>query len=131
MATRSPAKQSKPKPTTALEDTPAFEPVRIGRKKRTPDDRVVLFYLEDDQGEEVPYSIPRKVAPALVFEFVRLSREEGDVVATYRVLQRLLGPEAYTAFEQSEDIDADAMEQISAAVMHHLTGKVEEAGKAG
>jgi hypothetical protein len=105
--------------------------VRVGKKKRSAEDLVTLFYLEDEVGGEVAYSIPRKVAPAVVLEYVRLTREEGDVVATMRILQRLLGPDAYKAFEQSDDIDETAMAAITAAVMQHLTGGVEEAGKAG
>jgi hypothetical protein len=102
-------------------DATGFTPIRITAKKtKTKDPGVPLFYLGD-----VEYRVPAKPPSSAVLEFVRLSREEGEMVAAQRVLERLLGPEAYKAVEQSDDLEPEDLEQILRALIQHLAGPPE------
>jgi hypothetical protein len=121
MATRTPAKRSTPAKTA--EPAP-FEPVRIGRKTKPADDGIVLFYLDDQ-----PYRIPSRVSQGMTLEYLRLARTLGESAAAQRILERLLGPEAYEALEQSDDVGPDEMDQILRAVTHHIAGPADESGK--
>jgi len=113
-----------PRTSTAPKATDAvgFTPIRIGKKHADaePDPGVALFYLDDTE-----YRIPSTVPQGVVLEFLRLSRTEGELVAAQRILERLLGPAAYLALEQSDDVDDDALEQILKAVIHHIAGPPE------
>jgi hypothetical protein len=119
MTTRTPAKRAKPQAS----ETAAFEPIRISRKAKK-DDGIVLFYLDDQ-----PYTIPSRVSQGTALEFLRLARTMGEDAAAQRVLERLLGPDAYRELEQSDDIDGEAMEQILRAVVHHIAGPADDGGK--
>lgn len=124
MATRtSPAKR------TQVEPAAPFEPIRIGRKKKTADPGVVLFYLTGDDGEDIPYTIPSKVPTGLTLEFLRLARTMGENAAAQRLLERLLGPAAYEALEQSAEVGDEELAQIIEAAVSHLAGPVDESGK--
>ncbi|MFC8447674.1 hypothetical protein [Kitasatospora sp. NPDC057223] len=128
-ATRTnPAKRTLPKPAGAAKPAP-FEPVRIGRKKRAADEGVPLFYLTGDDGEDIEYRIPSKVPTSLSLEYLRLARTMGENAAAQRVLERLLGPDAYRALEQSDEVDDDDMLHILQAVVAHVAGPVDESGK--
>lgn len=125
-ARTSPAKRTRPEAPGA---TAPFEPVRIGRKSKTTDPGIVLFYLTGDDGEDVPYRIPAKVPTGLTLEFLRLARTMGENAAAQRLLERLLGSEAYLALEQSDEVGEDELQQIVDAAITHLAGPVDESGK--
>lgn len=127
-ARTSPAKRTRPEPADSSPAAP-FEPVRIGRKKKPADPGIVLFYLTGDDGEDVPYSIPSKVPTGLTLEFLRLARTMGENAAAQRLLERLLGSEAYLALEQSDEVGEDELQQIVDAAITHLAGPVDESGK--
>jgi hypothetical protein len=112
-----------PEPTADIVTAGGFEPVRITTKTKAADPGVVLFYIDD-----IPYSIPSRVPQSIVLEFLRLSRTDGEMIAGQRLLERLLGADAYMAMEQSDQIDDDALEQIMTAAIHHIAG-VGESGK--
>lgn len=115
-------KTAPPKPDIVT--TAGFEPVRITTKTtKTVDAGVPLFYLDD-----VEYRVPGKVSRSVVLEFLRLSRTDGELIAAQRVLERLLGPTAYQALEQSDEVDDDTLEKIMRAVIHHISG-TGESGK--
>ncbi|MGW6912592.1 hypothetical protein ACWGB8_02020 [Kitasatospora sp. NPDC054939] len=114
----------KPKPTPVVEPTP-FEPIRIKSKTKEPgDNQVVLFYIDDR-----PFSVPSRVSQGMTLEYLRLARTMGESAAAQRILERLLGPEAYAEVEQSDDIDDEALEQILAAVTSLLVGPPDAEGK--
>ncbi|MFG3051906.1 hypothetical protein ACGFZP_13275 [Kitasatospora sp. NPDC048239] len=121
MATRTPTKRPTKAPVTA--ESAPFEPVRIGRKARPTDDGIVLFYLDDQ-----PYRIPARISQGMTLEYLRLARTLGESAAAQRILERLLGPEAYEALEQSDDVREEEMDQILRAVTHHIAGP-EDSGK--
>lgn len=119
MATRTSPKRPRPPA-----DTPqAFEPVRITTKPKTGTDRVVLFYLDD-----IPYSAPAKVSQGMTLEYLRLARTDGSNAAAQRMLERILGAEAYARVEQSDDIGEEELDQILAAVTSLLVGPADAEG---
>jgi hypothetical protein len=65
----------------------------------------------------------------MTLEYLRLARTLGESAAAQRILERLLGPEAYEALEQSDDVGPDEMDQILRAVTHHIAGPADESGK--
>lgn len=105
--------------TTAAE----FTPIRITSGRKT-DPGIPLFVLDD-----VEYCIPSKVPPPVVLEFLRLQRTHGDDFAAQRLLERLLGPEAYTVLEQSDAVTDEHFDQIIRAAVTHVAGETEP-GKA-
>lgn len=118
------AKTAKPRPKTAA--PAAFEPIRIGRSKAADDDPgMPLFVLDDADGNEVEYRIPTKVSRSVVLEFMRVARTEGEMGAAQRALERLLGPDAYKALEQSDEVTDEDLEQIFRAVIQHIAGVTE------
>ncbi|GAA0705388.1 hypothetical protein GCM10010193_70570 [Kitasatospora atroaurantiaca] len=125
----SPAKRTLPKPADAPKPAASFEPIRVGRKKKPADEGVPLFYLTGDDGEEIEYRIPSKVPTSLSLEYLRLARTMGENAAAQRMLERLLGLDAYLALEQSNEVDEDDMESILQAVISHVAGPVDESGK--
>ena len=128
MATTNTVKRTRSAPADPA-PAAAFEPVRIGRKKKPADPGVVLFYLTGDDGKDVAYRIPSKVPTGLTLEFLRLARTMGEDAAAQRLLERLLGSEAYQALEQSDEVGEDELEQIIRAAITHLAGPVDESGK--
>jgi hypothetical protein len=97
----------------------SFEPVRITTSRSA--DTVPLFYIDDTE-----YRVPAKVPQTVVLEFLRLQRTQGDDFAAQRLLERLLGPEAYEALEQSGDIDDEQFEQVMRAAVAHVAGPAEQ-----
>jgi hypothetical protein len=127
MAATSRTKPAKRIPSSDRPAEPApFEPVRIVTKTAEPaeDDSIPLYYLDD-----VEYRIPKRISQGVTLEFLRLQRTQGASVAVQRILERLLGNAAYETLEQSDDVTDEQLEQICAAVVHHVAGPVEESGK--
>lgn len=122
MATRTPAKRT-PKPTPTPPPS-TFEPLRIGATGHTTDPGVPLFYLSDTE-----YRIPTRVPQGAVLEFLRLQRTEGEMAAGQRLLERLLGTDAYTALEQSDEVTDEHLRHILQLVVNHAAGVVVEPGK--
>jgi hypothetical protein len=129
MATRtSPAKRTdrpKPKAKPADTDIPALEPLRITTRTATEADTVPLFYIDGTE-----YRVPKRVPRGITLEFIRLERTLGEDAAVQRLLERLLGPSAYEALEQCDEIGDEEMEQIAKLVVAHAAGPVEP-GKGG
>lgn len=116
-------KTASPEPVADIATDGGFEPVRITTKETSTAAGIPLFYLDD-----TPYTIPRTVPRSVVLEYLRLSRTSGELTAAQRILERLLGPAAYEALEQSDEVDDDTLEQILNAVVHHISGP-SESGK--
>jgi hypothetical protein len=119
-----PRKRTAALPPAPSEAEAPFTPVRISSKKKAADPGVPLFYLDD-----VEYRIPTRTPQPVVLEFLRLQRTHGDDYAAQRLLERLLGPDAYSALEQSDDVEDEQFDQILRAAVAHVAGPVEQ-GKA-
>lgn len=99
-------KRATPKPPVEAVDGD-FEVIELSSKPKS-EDRVPLFSIDGEV-----YSIPRTVPQGVALEFLRISRMQGENVALQRLLERLLGSEAYEALEQSPDLDEDKMQRIA------------------
>ena len=87
------------------------------------EERVPLFSIDGDV-----YTIPKSVPQGLALEFLRIAREHGENVAAGRLLERLLGPEAYTALEQCPSLDDEKMQKIMDMAQKIAFGKAEVKG---
>ncbi|MEU6234419.1 hypothetical protein [Kitasatospora sp. NPDC047058] len=125
MATRTSPKRPK---TPNAEPAPAapFEPVRLTSKRQSTDteDTVTLFYIDDQA-----FTAPRRVSQSVTLEYLRLARTVGDMAAAQRAMERILGPDAYSAVEQSDDVGPAELEQILTAVVSLMVGQADELGK--
>jgi hypothetical protein len=71
------------------------------------------------------------VPQGFALEFVRLGREYGETVAAVRLLERLLGKEAYAALEQCPTLDDVKMQKIIDMAQKIAFGRAEvKEGKA-
>ena len=102
-----------------------FEVVELSSE--IPDEeRVPLFSIDGRV-----YTVPKFVPQGLSLEFVRLNRQYGENVAAVRLLERMLGPEAYEALEQCPTLDNEQMQKILDMSQKLAFGKAEvKEGKA-
>lgn len=87
------------------------------------EERVGLFSIDG-----TVYTIPKVVPQGIALEFLRIGREHGENVAAVRLLERLLGPDAYTALEQCPTLDDQKMQQIMDMAQKIAFGKAEVKG---
>ncbi|MFE9125009.1 hypothetical protein ACFYOF_06235 [Streptomyces sp. NPDC007148] len=87
------------------------------------EDRVALFSIDGEV-----YTVPRRVPQGIALEFLRIGREHGEQVAAVRLLERLLGPEAYSALEQCPTLDDQQMQKILDMAQKIAFGKAEVKG---
>lgn len=90
------------------------------------EERVPLFSIDGKA-----YTVPKFVPQGISLEFVRLGREYGESVAAVRLLERMLGPDAYAALEQCPTLDEPKMQKIIDMAQKIAFGKAEiKEGKA-
>lgn len=97
-------KRAAAKPTPVTEEE--FELVELSSEVPE-EERVPLFSIDGKV-----YTVPKFVPQGLSLEFVRLNRQYGEEVAAVRLLERMLGPEAYQALEQCPTLNNDQMQKI-------------------
>ncbi|MFI5687905.1 hypothetical protein [Streptomyces sp. NPDC051636] len=114
-------KRAAPKPTPAV-DEKEFELVELTSTVEG-EERVGLFSIDG-----TVYTIPKVVPQGIALEFLRIGREHGENVAAVRLLERLLGPEAYTALEQCPTLDDQKMQQIMDMAQKIAFGRAEVKG---
>lgn len=102
-----------------------FELVELSSE--TPEEERVPLFKIDEQ----VYTVPKFVPQGMALEFVRLNRLQGETVAAVRLLERMLGPEAYEALEQCPTLDDVKMQKILDMAQKLAFGKAEiKEGKA-
>jgi hypothetical protein len=116
-------KRAAVKPAPAVDEE--FELVELSgtveEEERTP-----LFSIDGEV-----FTVPKFVPQGISLEFVRLGREYGESVAAVRLLERMLGPESYTALEQCPTLDDVKMQKIMDMAQKIAFGKAEvKEGKA-
>jgi hypothetical protein len=90
------------------------------------EERTPLFSIDGEV-----FTVPKFVPQGISLEFVRLGREYGESVAAVRLLERMLGPESYTALEQCPTLDDVKMQKIMDMAQKIAFGKAEvKEGKA-
>jgi hypothetical protein len=107
--------KSRTRQTTAARKRAAVKPPEFDEEyelveltSTVPDeDRVPLFSIDGRV-----YSIPRMVPQGISLEYLRIARQFGENAAAGRLLERLLGEEAYTALEECPSLDDEKMQKI-------------------
>jgi hypothetical protein len=109
----------------AVKPTPVEEEYELVELSSTveEEERVGLFSIDG-----TVYTIPKVVPQGIALEFLRIGREHGENVAAVRLLERLLGPDAYTALEQCPTLDDQKMQQIMDMAQKIAFGKAEVKG---
>jgi hypothetical protein len=98
-----------------------FEPVKLRTDEADiVEEREPFFYLDD-----VEYTIPKRIAPALTLRFLDQAAEGGELGALSWLMRELLGDEAVDALQESESMTDEDM----ATLMGYLSKKVVAAQK--
>lgn len=84
-------------------------------------DRLVLFELN---GRE--YTVPKRIGPNVALGYMRDIRRHGKEHAIAGIMEALLGREALDALADYEDLSEEELEQVMAAVQHHVLGPLEK-----
>ncbi|MFD9223818.1 hypothetical protein ACFWDI_28395 [Streptomyces sp. NPDC060064] len=115
-------KRTAPKPkTTTPEVAEDFEPVRLTSKPDTPADRIVLFYVDDQE-----YSIPKRVGRNHGLRYLRTMRKQGEALAAQELLEVLIGEDGYTALMECEDLEDEQLDKIMTRLRDMALGEVED-----
>jgi hypothetical protein len=88
-------------------------------------DTVPLFSIDG-----VAYSIPAIAPPVMGLRYLKLRREQGELVANGWVLEAMLGEEAYEALCNFKDLTEENLRELSEIVGKHVLGSLEEPEKA-
>lgn len=92
--------------------------------KEENNETVDIFELEGET-----YSIPKKPRANVLLRYMREVREEGEEKASSRLLESMLGEEAYEALLNCDYLTVDDFQAIMLEVQQHVMGQVEESGK--
>lgn len=123
---RRPAKQRAAKKTAAAPEVAEdFVPVRLASKSTAPADRIVLFYVDEEE-----YSIPKRVGRNHGLRYLRTMRRQGEAIAAQELLEILIGEDGYEALMECEDLTDEDLDKIMTRLRDMALGEVEEKGKA-
>jgi hypothetical protein len=115
------------KKTTAPADVAeGFEPVRLTSKSATEEDRVVLFYVDDEA-----YSVPKKIGRNHGLRYLRTARRQGEAFAAQELLEVLIGEDGYEALMNCDDLGDDDLDRIMDRLRDEALGAVEDEGGKG
>lgn len=84
-----------------------FEGVRLSRKEDKKIEQLDLFELDD-----VIYTIPAKVGYNFTVKAMEVAATAGDRTAQLWALQELIGPKAYNALLEFDDLEEEDFEKI-------------------
>ena len=87
-----------------------------------PDDRVVLFHLEGKV-----YTAPKILPPNIVFKFMRRMRGGNADMATFWLIEQLLGEHTVDTLADHDELTDDELDQIMKVVRKHTMGAMEKA----
>ncbi|MGY6019596.1 hypothetical protein [Streptomyces spinosirectus] len=113
-------KRAAAKPTPLVDEE--FELVELS-SEIPEEERVPLFAIDGKV-----YTVPKFVPQGIALEFLRLNRQHGEQTAAVRLLERMLGPEAYEALEQCPTLDDVKMQKIIDMSQKLAFGKAEVKG---
>lgn len=102
-----------------INDDGTVNPVRIGKRGRTPNPMVDLFELDG-----VMYQVPEKPSPVVTLKFLREARDRriGVDKATENLLMALLGRDALDALAESPEVTEEDVADVFKIVGHIAFG---------
>lgn len=112
-------KVAAPAPAVAAD----FEPVRLTSKSDAPADRIVLFYVDDEE-----YSIPKKIGRNHGLRYLRTMRLQGEALAAQELLEALIGEDGYKALMECDDLEDEQLDKIMTRLRDMALGEVEDEG---
>jgi hypothetical protein len=116
-------KRAATKPKAAPAPEQDFEPVRLNSKSETPIDRIVLFYVDDQE-----YSIPKRVGRNHGLRFLQTMRKQGEALAAQELLEILIGEDGYQALMDCDDLEDEQLDRIMNRLRDMALGEVEDEG---
>lgn len=116
---KAPAPETEPAALADLDADGPIEPVRIGKRGRTPNPMVDLFELDGRM-----YRIPSKPSPALILRFQRDLRKQGRDEAVANLLTTLLGQEALDALAESPEVQEEDVADVFGIVARVAFGGI-------
>lgn len=122
------------KPRKATSKAAPTEPtttdiLKLRRRDKSNEDRVPLFAMEDENGVEVIYTIPKTISRGTALKLMRILTREPEVVAVSIMLEEILGTDGLSALEAA-DLPDDDFNAIVDRIQALVFGANEE-GKAG
>lgn len=108
---------------TTKEKTPEIktpEVIPLKSSKSRTESRVVLFSID---GED--FSIPNTIRPNQALKIMNVFRTRGDTSGVDFMLETLLGPEAYAALLNFDDLESDDLEKIIKIAFQMVAGATE------
>ncbi|MFF0055683.1 hypothetical protein ACFYRI_14960 [Streptomyces microflavus] len=114
-------KRTSPKPKAAPEVAEDFEPVRLTSKPADTAERIVLFYVDDQE-----FSIPKQVGRNHGLRYLRTMRKQGEALAAQELLEVLIGEDGYTALMDCDDLTDEQLDQIMNRLRDMALGEVED-----
>jgi len=120
-------KAAKPAEQRVLDRAVVRKVIKLNRRSRATEERVVLFTVPDESGVDQEFSIPAKVSAGISLKMIRIFRNDGEMSAIAAMLEDMLGIEGYQALEES-DVDQETFGEIVNLVQEIVMG-VTEAGK--
>ena len=120
-------KAAKPVEQRVLDRAVVRKVIKLNRRNRATEERVVLFTVPDENGVDQEFSIPAKVSAGVSLKMIRIFRTDGEMSAIAAMLEDMLGIEGYQALEES-DVDQETFGEIVNLVQEIVMG-VTEAGK--
>lgn len=84
-------------------------------------EQVELFSIDGQS-----YYIPKKIKANLQLKYLKVLREEGELPATYVLLEGVLTPEGYQALMDYDDLSEDDLDNIMEIAQKIALGDLEE-----
>lgn len=97
-----------------------IQPVQIDSSVVAKEERVPLFYIDDDE-----FTIPKKIKPNVAMRYLTDVRDRGPEVALAEVMTEILGEDAMDALAESEAVTDEQMQQIMGIVQKLLLGAMD------
>lgn len=106
--------------TAVKESTLEVVPLK-SRKKGTKTASIVLFSIDEKE-----YSIPSAIKPNASLKIMRVFQKQGDTAGISFMLETLLGPEAYEALLDFDDLESKDLEKIIKIAYQMVAGATED-----
>lgn len=103
---------------------------RIRRTAAAPPEMEPLFYLEDGDGTERPFLIPKRFPPRVVVGFLRDVATVGQEEGAAKLMHAVLGAEAMDALASADGLEEEHLAWIMQTVADKAMAQA-QAGKSG
>lgn len=111
---------------TVDNETPVEGEVLTFKSKGKAKDRVLLFKIEDEDGNATEFTVPKKPGMGTVMRYLNVARKtSNDLFAAQALVEEMLGEEKWNAFLEWEDLDDEIMGQVIEKCINIAVASVE------